>query len=321
MPLYKQGGLTGSKASLQGIQDVVDRFFAGKDTARQQAQDDAMRIWEMAQQDPLIMKDPRAQKIFNKAGWPLPTITPEKESPQDELARLRMIQLYDELAADGVIDRYKGGKAGLPSPEETPQPSGPGWWSRLWGAKASPQGAPAVDPNALVSPPWEQLIPQAEKWLEPERRTTFATTGTPIRQPNRLMQAIRNIDTTPFRGMAPAQVPANRKDEAAFQKWYAGRAAKLGLNPNPDDPKHFYDYRAAFRAGVEPDTKTKHWPSRFKLPGHPNEIVGGINTRTGEVVAKEPATQKEFEQTVREMAKTDKKKARAYYDKWVSKWQ
>jgi hypothetical protein len=38
-------------------------------------------------------------------------------------------------------------------------------------------------------------------------------------------------------------------DENAFRPWYAERAARLGLNPNPDDPKHFYDYRSAFAAG------------------------------------------------------------------------
>jgi len=53
-----------------------------------------------------------------------------------------------------------------------------------------------------------------------------------------------------------------------FTTWYAKHAKQLGLNPDPDDPKHFYDYRAAFKAGVEPDEKG-HWPDTYKLPGHP----------------------------------------------------
>ena len=68
--------------------------------------------------------------------------------------------------------------------------------------------------------------------------------------------------------------------EAAFQEWYASQARKLGLNPNPDDPRHFYDYREAFKAGAKPDS-TGHWPSKFKLEGHPRMVVGGINTKTG----------------------------------------
>jgi hypothetical protein len=68
--------------------------------------------------------------------------------------------------------------------------------------------------------------------------------------------------------------------EAAFQAWYRRHAERLGLNPDPDDPQHFYDYRAAFRAGAEPDAEG-HFPSAFKLSGHPNLVVGGVDTRTG----------------------------------------
>lgn len=69
----------------------------------------------------------------------------------------------------------------------------------------------------------------------------------------------------------------------SFDKWYEDRAKKLGLNPNPDDPRHFYDYRAAYDAGAEPDS-TGHWPSEFKREGHPNMIVNGVNTKTGKKV-------------------------------------
>jgi hypothetical protein len=73
------------------------------------------------------------------------------------------------------------------------------------------------------------------------------------------------------------------------------------MDPNPDDPRHYYDYRAAYRAGAEPERYVAsatgsgqmmpdrameraplHWTSEFKREGHPNEIVNGINTRTGE---------------------------------------
>ncbi len=73
------------------------------------------------------------------------------------------------------------------------------------------------------------------------------------------------------------------QDEAQFQQWYATHAQQRGLNPDPDAPGQFYDYRAAFKAGAKPDA-SGHWPSEFKKPGHENEVVGGFNTRTGEPV-------------------------------------
>ncbi len=62
-------------------------------------------------------------------------------------------------------------------------------------------------------------------------------------------------------------------DEQAFQGWYKERAGRLGLNPNPDDPGHYYDYRAAYLAGAEPDPATGHWPSQFKTEGHPRTFM------------------------------------------------
>lgn len=64
-------------------------------------------------------------------------------------------------------------------------------------------------------------------------------------------------------------------DEAAYRAWLR----RYGVT-NPDDPRQFYDFRAAFRAGATPDA-TGHWPSQFKKEGHPNLVVGGFDTRTG----------------------------------------
>jgi len=74
------------------------------------------------------------------------------------------------------------------------------------------------------------------------------------------------------------------KTEADFQKWYANISQKKGLNPNPDDPKHHYDYRAAYHAGMSPD-ESGHWPSEFKTADHPNRFVNGIDTITGKSIA------------------------------------
>ncbi len=88
-------------------------------------------------------------------------------------------------------------------------------------------------------------------------------------------------------GTAP-QLSFEPTGEGLFQKEYSETAQRLGLNPNPDDPRHFYDYRTLFREtgslGVGPK---KHFPSKFKLLGHPNLIVDGKDTRTGEIATQE----------------------------------
>lgn len=80
---------------------------------------------------------------------------------------------------------------------------------------------------------------------------------------------------------------AKPADDLAFQRWYADAAKRYGLDPNPDSSEQLYDYRSAFKAGAKPDA-SGHWPSQFKKPGHPNEVVGGFNTRTGERVQGTP---------------------------------
>ena len=62
----------------------------------------------------------------------------------------------------------------------------------------------------------------------------------------------------------------NNNDEPQFQNWYKEKAEKTGLSLNPDEPEHKYDYRAAYKAGVEPeyvkdaDNPGYYWPSQFK---------------------------------------------------------
>lgn len=83
--------------------------------------------------------------------------------------------------------------------------------------------------------------------------------------------------------MAEPVVPPgpDEDSDAAFLRWYTNHAKKWRLNPDPYDPQHQYDYREAYSWGAEPDEKG-HWPSRFKKAGHPNLVVGGVDTRTGE---------------------------------------
>lgn len=70
--------------------------------------------------------------------------------------------------------------------------------------------------------------------------------------------------------------------EKEFQDWYSGWSETTGISPDPDDPKHKYDYRAAYKSGAEPqiaDDNQYHWPSRFKADDHPNRFVAGIDTK------------------------------------------
>ena len=57
-----------------------------------------------------------------------------------------------------------------------------------------------------------------------------------------------------------------------FTEWYSNIAEKSNLSPDPDDPKHYYDYRAAFKAGATLD-KNNHLPSKFKHDLHPNRYI------------------------------------------------
>lgn len=72
-------------------------------------------------------------------------------------------------------------------------------------------------------------------------------------------------------------------EEQAFQSWYAEKAKIAGIDPDPDNPLHKYDYRGAFKAGIEPGISPEdglyHWPSQFKDDDHPNRFVNGVDTK------------------------------------------
>lgn len=80
-------------------------------------------------------------------------------------------------------------------------------------------------------------------------------------------------------GQEETALPA--AEEKSFQSWYAEVSKATGLNPNPDDPEHYYDYRAAWKSGIKGPDETGHWPSIFKREGHPRMVIEGINTKTG----------------------------------------
>jgi hypothetical protein len=70
-------------------------------------------------------------------------------------------------------------------------------------------------------------------------------------------------------------------EEDEFLRWYQSMAATQGLDLNPDDPRHLYDWRGAWKAGNRTPSSGGHWPSRFKAETHPNRYVDGLDTKTG----------------------------------------
>ena len=75
----------------------------------------------------------------------------------------------------------------------------------------------------------------------------------------------------------------NLKDEQKFMEWYSLWAKIIGLDPDPDNPLHYYDYRKAYKSGVNPEISKEdgfyHWPSEFKHDDHPNRFVDGWDTK------------------------------------------
>lgn len=93
--------------------------------------------------------------------------------------------------------------------------------------------------------------------------------------PNRMDE--NNLLATPptlgpdFSGFAPQQplpppsdpyeTKLNPEEELAFQAWKQKYA--------PQDSGYDYDLRGAFKAGLQPDPNTGHWPDTYKKPNHP----------------------------------------------------
>jgi len=103
-----------------------------------------------------------------------------------------------------------------------------------------------------------------------------------------------------YQRMTGEFLPIRELNENDFQIWYGEQANKTGINPNPDDPNHKYDYRAAYMAEVEPSLSPEdgkyHWPSQFEAgvdtkakEGTPliDPEIGAIRLKTGLAVIRE----------------------------------
>ncbi len=100
-------------------------------------------------------------------------------------------------------------------------------------------------------------------------------------------------DTTPPTPLEPPPIHQPRPlqvDQPGFRDWYAKWATREKMNPNPDARGQEYDYRAAYQRGVTPPRTSlgEHWPSDDKTKAHPNRVVGGFDTTTGDRVPGAP---------------------------------
>ena len=83
-------------------------------------------------------------------------------------------------------------------------------------------------------------------------------------------------------------------EEPRFQDWYRDYSKRAGLDPDPDPIAHAYDYRGWWRKmqedpigyapQIDPIDQKPHAPSEFKAPWHPNRVVDGVDTITGETL-------------------------------------
>jgi hypothetical protein len=114
----------------------------------------------------------------------------------------------------------------------------------------------------------------------------------------------------------PQRTALRVAEELKFQKWYKSWAKRAGIDPDPDNPLHKYDYRGAYKAGLEPVISEEdglyHWDSQFKDEDHPNRYVGGIDTITGEKMG----------QTKKSKAEISKKAMQTLMDEYRKKeWE
>jgi len=49
----------------------------------------------------------------------------------------------------------------------------------------------------------------------------------------------------------------------------------MGIDKDPEHPEHYYDYKAAFKAGEPIPKKGEHMSSKYKSPLHPRRFLPG----------------------------------------------
>ena len=300
-------------SAVTGIAGMADAYQKDKERRKEQAQDDAIRIFQLAQKDPLVLQTPQASQAFEKAGWPMPnmkSMTPEqllagvpkgheasygvdpmtgmttgfKVTPQN-----RMLDAYRRASIERPIPlRGADGQTYLYFPVSGQTMSIEDLASAVAGTQAAPQQA-ATAPAQPANPGWLSRLFGGGK----------ATPQVP----------------QPTAGGVP------QLGELASQWLAPNQSGAFGPRPTPTavpSPKPVVSQPNASMQGLQSAMdEAKRLGIPVPMPG-----AGKRQKPTpAPTTAKEPATLEEFKQTVHEMAKTDRKRAKAYYEKWVSKWQ
>tara|TARA_R100000458_G_C8157083_1_gene162636 strand:- start:280 stop:627 length:348 start_codon:yes stop_codon:yes gene_type:complete len=66
------------------------------------------------------------------------------------------------------------------------------------------------------------------------------------------------------------------KKKNGFEDWWKKVLETHDYEKNPDNPLHYYDYRAAYKEGHKiPSKKGDHWLSKFKHDLHETRFIPG----------------------------------------------
>ena len=77
--------------------------------------------------------------------------------------------------------------------------------------------------------------------------------------------------------------------EFSYEEWL-----KKNEIDDPDHPMHFYDYKAAYKAGIMRNPETGHMDSEFKHELHPNRYVIEEDGSILDTKYMKPATQEDI---------------------------
>lgn len=320
----------------QGRTEAFGNLFSGAMSGivqgmlakRQMAQDDAMKIWQMAQYDPLILQTAEATTAFQKAGWPLPKFA------QTDISSFLGEQTgglgVTGFERDPLTGRVKSVRYGQPpSPKMLRGRDYYHQWNPQtgqWEASSvqAPQGnilneylAETMGTGITLNEWLRQRhtrMPAPQPAPVPPPAAAPALTPPPIPTPTGIgakadalvappWQALADAWLTPdtFTGAIEAPSPAPRMSDGL------ANAIKTG------------GYVPTFRGFGPPSdvTRTPRSIAKAPAPAPAAPTTGGYKLEDYGM----PATQEEFERNVRELAKSDRQKAKAYYDRWASKWQ
>ena len=203
---------------------------------------------------------------------------PRKRSKEQFLRDLGVLERAEQ--ARGAVETIGVLPPPLPAePQQPPRPAPePSFARDLAGigrdvVKLSPLGVHPLGTAAITGLVLGKLAAAGMGVAERARERRL---GTPLERAEQEYRIVK----PPFTEALPHAGAA----EAEFQQAYHEYARRMGLDPNPDNPLHRYDYRRAFLRGQLRPHETGHLPSEFKLPGHPRTFVSGMDTRTGKPV-------------------------------------